>query len=196
MVQSAKHGYLFDDTPRGILEALLVTGGIVVALSAGPALFAALAAAGYVIRADDRIRRKKLQRSFQYLTRQHYVNKRTAGKMVHLELTAYGRTRITHYLNRRSLLAPVERPRAWDKKWRLIMFDISAEERSKRNAFRSLISRLGAVMFQKSVWIHPFDCSDQINLLRNFFKLSDEELRLVVAHSIGRDRAFREHFKV
>ncbi|OGG72563.1 CRISPR-associated endonuclease Cas2 [Candidatus Kaiserbacteria bacterium RIFCSPLOWO2_01_FULL_53_17] len=195
MVQKTTHkGYLFDDTPRGILEALAVVGGVTLALSVSPTLFVALAAIGYVFRAEDRSRRKKLQAAFQYLTRKRYVRRRTQGKKVVFELTKRGHAHIIHHLDRRSLAAPIERPATWDGRWRLILFDIPAEERTKRNAFRSFIRQIGAIMLQKSVWVYPFDCSERIDLLRRVFDLSHTELRLVIATSIGADASVRTHF--
>ena len=59
-----------------------------------------------------------------------------------------------------------------------------------------MIRRIGAVMLQKSVWVYPYDCSEHIALLRQFFDLPEEALRLVEAHSIGDDLALRKHFKL
>lgn len=188
---------MFDDTPMGILEALLVAGGISLALSTAPTLFVALASIGFVLKADDRARRRKLQQSFDYLKRHNYVAiKSFPHKMTGPALTDEGRERIRRVLMRRAFSLTPRRQEKWDGKWRLILFDISASERAKRNAFRTMIRRIGAVMLQKSVWVYPYDCSEQISLLRQFFDLPEDEMRLVVADSIGDDRALRKHFKV
>ena len=197
MVSNTQHkGSLFDDTPRGILEMLLVAGGIALALTVAPTALMALAGLGYVIKAEDRARNRKLRSAFAYLARQKYIQKRQHGKAVRVELTQKGRRRILWYIERRTLSTPVERPQVWDKKWRVILFDIPAGERTKRNAFRSFIRRQGAVMLQKSVWVHPFDCSEQVALLKEVFRLTDEQLRLIVTHSIGHDATLRKHFKI
>ena len=193
---SKNKGYLFDDTPRGILEALLVAGGIAIALSTAPTLFMALAGIGYIISAQDRARRKRVQRSFQYLNRCGYVTKRDRSNGFRIVLTPRGRVRALHYTKRRALNTSVPRPKVWDRKWRLILFDIPTGERAKRNAFRSFIRRQGAVMLQKSVWVHPFDCVEQIDLLKHIFDFSDVHLRLIVTDSIGIDAEFRRHFKL
>ncbi|MEK7132824.1 MAG: CRISPR-associated endonuclease Cas2 [Patescibacteria group bacterium] len=190
-------GVMFDDTPMGILEALFVAGGISIALSTAPALFVALASLGYVFKAEDRARRRKLQQSFDYLKRHKYVaiknsSQRTTGSVI----TNEGYKRLKRLLMRRALASPIERHKKWDGKWRLILFDIPASERAKRNAFRSLIRRIGAVMLQKSVWVYPYDCSEHISLLRQFFDLPEDALRLVEAGAIGDDRALRKHFKI
>ena len=188
---------MFDDTPMGILEALFVAGGISIALSTAPTLFVALASIGFALKADDRVQRRKIHSSFDYLKRHKYVatkafSKKTMGSV----LTDKGQKRIKRVLLRRALESPIERQKKWDGKWRLILFDILAEERAKRNTFRSMIRRIGAVMLQKSVWVYPYDCSEHIALLRQFFDLPEEALRFVEAHSVGDDLALRKHFKL
>ncbi len=189
-------GTMFDDTPMGILEMLLIGGGIVAGLSFAPALLAALGGLGYAMRSEDRQRFKKIQTSFSYLKQKGYVSvKQQARDEQAFVLTSKGRRR-AQLLFLRQRIAKMKRPPRWDRKWRMILFDIPAGERMKRNAFRSLIRRLGAVMLQKSVWIYPFDCSEEVILLREFFRLSERELRLVIANDIGTDRALRKHFKI
>ncbi|HWO07658.1 MAG TPA: hypothetical protein VNM40_03700 [Candidatus Paceibacterota bacterium] len=198
MVQKTKHPepMLFEDTPHGILEALFVAGGVAAALTLAPTLFIALAGVGFVFKAEDRDRKRKVQQSFQYLLRKGYVKKRSTKRGMRIEMTSHGRARARSLVARRILLRPMVRPDVWDGKWRIILFDIPTGETAKRNAFRSLIRRLGAIMLQKSVWIYPFDCSEQVGVLRDAFSLSDEELRLVVADSLGSDRVLRKRFSI
>ncbi|MBI2613044.1 hypothetical protein HYW59_04555 [Candidatus Kaiserbacteria bacterium] len=191
------HGSLFDDTPRGILEALLVAGGITVALSTSPVLLAALAGLGFVLKAEDKARKRKLSQYSSYVKGRKYITVRPIAKnRMRVDLTSLGRKKALDARARRLLAVPVERPKAWDHKWRLILFDIAAGEKHKRNAFRTFIKKIGAAMLQKSVWIHPFDCTEQIAILREFFNLSPDELQLVVAESIEYDRELRKHFKL
>ena len=196
MVSTTKHKKpLFEDTPRGILEALLLVGGMAVVLSAAPTIFLALTSIGFVLKEDKR-QKRKLSSSFQYLQQRKYIKRHYEKGEMSIELTKEGRKHIDQYLNRRRLSRPLEQPNIWDKKWRLILFDIPSGERTKRNAFRGLIRRLGAVMFQKSVWLYPYDCAEQISLLRDLFRFGPDELCLVVADSIGEDKKFRAHFRI
>lgn len=191
-----QRGELFDATPRGVLEALVIGGGIAAALAAGPTVFAVLAGAGFVFSADEKIVRRKVKSSVQYLRRRKYITLVKNKDGMRISATRKGEAIIKAHLARRDLLKPIERPARWDGKWRLVLFDIASDERTKRNAFRSMVRRLGAVMVQKSVWVHPFDCSEQIDLLRDAFTFSEKELRLVVADSIGDDRKYRMHFGI
>ncbi len=191
---------MFDDTPRGLLEALLIGGGLLATLTFAPSAIAVLAGIGYAMkgasRAEANRRKQKLSSSLQYLKRKNYVRVASTTRGVSIELTDKGRKRAAWMQKKRPLLQPIARPREWDAKWRVILFDISAEERAKRNAFRGFIRRLGAVMLQKSVWIYPFDCAEQVRLLREFFGLTDAELRVIVARDIGDDSSFRKIFKI
>jgi len=90
----------------------------------------------------------------------------------------------------------IKRPKKWDKKWRIIVFDISELKKLYRDAFRGKLKELGFYPLQKSVWICPFDCRDEIELLREFFGLKEKELRLIVAESIGNDKWLRKIFQI
>jgi hypothetical protein len=71
MVSKTNHhthsGYLLDDTPRGLLEMLLIGGGITVALSVAPTLLFALAGVGFMFKAEDRAKRRKVNLLFSTL---------------------------------------------------------------------------------------------------------------------------------
>src|SRR3989344_7150077 len=43
----------------------------------------------------------------------------------------------------------------WDGLWRLVVFDISEENRKLRDLLRRKLRSLGFAMFQKSVWVTP-----------------------------------------
>lgn len=188
-------GFLFDDTPRGILEALLVVGGSVAILSTAPTLLMALAGAGYALKAHEKNRKNAIHRSFQYLKRRKYVEVTEKGKRMSVTLTPEGKRMIEQYLYRRSF-SETKRPKSWDGKWRIMMFDISSDKRGKRDAFRGFIRRIGGVMLQKSVWAYPYDCTEEFALLKRVFEFSEEEIVLLVADSFPGDTALRKHFNL
>ncbi len=184
------------ETPSGLLLALLGIGGVVTLASISPVLLAPLIGVHAVIKANDRMRGQKLRNALGYLERQRYVTVDRTAQRKKIALTRNGLRRARQLAVRPSLEKPLPRPSTWDGLWRLIIFDIAAEERAKRNAFRHFIRKINAVMLQKSVWIYPFDCSERIDLLREFFGLSDAHLRLIVAQNIGDDSHLRRHFQL
>lgn len=90
----------------------------------------------------------------------------------------------------------IKRPDLWDGKWRLIVFDIAQLKKLHREAFRGKLKQLGFYQLQKSVWLYPFDCREEVDILRKFFSLSSQEMRLIIAENIGSDLEIRKVFGV
>lgn len=90
----------------------------------------------------------------------------------------------------------IKKPRKWDGKWRLVFFDISNLKRIYREAFRGKLKELGFYQLQKSVWVHAFNCQAEIELLKDFFALSDKELRFIITDNIGSDEDFKKFFRI
>ena len=90
----------------------------------------------------------------------------------------------------------IKRPQRWDRKWRIVIFDIAELKKLYREAFRGKLKELGFRPLQKSVWIHPFNCRDEIELLRDFFGLTEKEMRLILAEDIGKTDELKKIFKL
>ena len=90
----------------------------------------------------------------------------------------------------------IKKPKKWDKKWRIVIFDIAQLKKTYREAFRGKLKELGFYPLQKSVWVYPFDCQAETELLKDFFGLSDQEMRLIVADNISKDDQLRKSFKL
>lgn len=77
----------------------------------------------------------------------------------------------------------IARPKSWDKKWRIIVSDIPEKRRRVRDALREHLRKLGCYELQKSVFIHPFDCRDEIDFLIEFYQVRPFA-RFIVAEDI------------
>jgi len=65
----------------------------------------------------------------------------------------------------------LSQPSRWDGKWRLVIFDIPESKRNARDALRKKLEQLEFYQCQKSGWIHPFPCLEEIEFLKNFFNI-------------------------
>lgn len=63
----------------------------------------------------------------------------------------------------------IKKPSHWDGKWRVVFFDIPEKRRRTRDMIRCKLKELEFYEYQKSVFIHPFPCLDEINFLIEFF---------------------------
>jgi len=115
------------------------------------------------------------------------------GHQIYISLTEKGR-KLASWLQIDDL--KIKRPKKWDGKWRLAIFDISQLKKIYREAFRGKLKELGFYPLQKSVWIYPFDCRDEIELLKDFFGLNEKEVRLLICENIGKDDWLKKHFKI
>jgi DNA-binding transcriptional regulator PaaX len=87
----------------------------------------------------------------------------------------------------------IPKPRRWDKKWRILMFDIPEKRKSTREQVRRTLAQIGFVHLQDSVWVCPYDCEDIITLLKADFKIGKEML-YVIADSIEGDFILKRVF--
>ena len=81
----------------------------------------------------------------------------------------------------------IRRPKKWDEKWRILIFDISEKHKLKREVLRGKIKQLGMYKLQDSVWVYPYEFKKEMDVLRNFFKISQDELKIITATDIEND---------
>jgi CRISPR-associated endonuclease Cas2 len=58
-------------------------------------------------------------------------------------------------------LAAIKKPQVWDRKWRLIIFDIPEDARWQRNRLRKLLKQHQFYKLQASVYINPYSLNRQ-----------------------------------
>jgi DNA-binding transcriptional regulator PaaX len=136
---------------------------------------------------------KKITDTFANLKRQGFIEIERRGPQIYIRLTQEGRKKAGMF---QIDSLKIKRQKKWDKKWRLVIFDIAQIRRIHREALRGKLKELRFYCLQKSVWVHPFDCEAEIELLKDFFGLSEKELRLIIAANIGNDDELKKHFSL
>ena len=107
-----------------------------------------------------------------------------------LRLTTKGKAQLSRL---RLLNYKLKKPKYWDKKWRVLIFDIPERRKVTRNRVRAVLSRLGFERLQDSVWVYPYDCEDVLTLFKADFRVGKDMLYMVV-DSIEHDGHLRSHF--
>ena len=87
----------------------------------------------------------------------------------------------------------MKKPRRWDGRWRVVLFDIPERRRGVRNRLRLFMSEYGFVRLQDSAWIYPYDCEDLIALAKANFRIGVDVLYMIV-EQLERDAHLRKHF--
>lgn len=136
--------------------------------------------------------RQGVKRSLSRLIKHGYITIEGSAGKKHVRLTPKGE-RYAALLGEGKLMP--KKPRRWDKKWRMLIFDIPEGRRKTRDYIRSTLVRLGFYRLQDSVWVHPYDCEDLIILLKADFHIGKDVL-YIVADVIEYDLPLKKHFNV
>ncbi len=114
------------------------------------------------------------------------------GDKIKVVLTESGKNKVLHYklddLN-------IKKPKNWNGKWHLIAFDIPEKYKSARNALADKMRELGLIPFQKSLWIYPFSCKDEIDFVAEVFNVG-KYVHYMVVESITNDKLLQQKFRV
>jgi DNA-binding transcriptional regulator PaaX len=110
---------------------------------------------------------------------------------IRMELTKRGQKRALQYKLEQ---LEIKKPRHWDKKWRLAIFDIPEKIKGSRDAFRNSLKDLGFLQIQKSVWVHPFPCENEVDFASQLFGV--EEFVFLALATINSDRILRDWFSL
>lgn len=86
-----------------------------------------------------------------------------------------------------------EKPRKWDRRYRLVIFDIPEKRRKTRSLLRHHMSEVGFLRVQDSVWLYPYKCEEFITLLKANLHIGKAVLYAVV-EEIENDKWIRAHF--
>jgi len=105
-------------------------------------------------------------------------------------ITKKGKTRLLEY----DLLDMKLREKP-DGKWRIIIYDVAELGKQQRDAFRGMLKRLKFLQIQKSVYITPFPCYEEIEYIRQRFGLSSE-VKMIVATGLEETEAYNAYFGI
>lgn len=84
-------------------------------------------------------------------------------------------------------------PKRWDKRWRVVVFDIPEKRRKSRDQMRATLQSIGFEQLQRSVWVYPYDCEDWVVLWKADFSIGAELLYMIV-ESIEGEHLIKQKF--
>lgn len=83
--------------------------------------------------------------------------------------------------------------RKWDGKWRIVIYDIAKFKKNQVSAFRNILKYINFFQLQKSVYLTPYQCDEQILYLREYFGIGEEVL-ILRADKIENEDLYRQYF--
>ena len=59
----------------------------------------------------------------------------------------------------------IKKPEKWNGTWHLVSYDIPNISKKKRDWFRGTLENLGFKKVQESLWVHPYECKEEIAVI-------------------------------
>mgnify|MGYP001617368892 CR=1 FL=1 len=113
---------------------------------------------------------------------------------IKITLSHLGKTVIRHYKLEEM---EIQKPRIWDRQWRLVMYDIPHKQRLASNALREKLKRLGLYQLQKSIWVSPYPCLAELEFLCAVFEINmDEYIYYFEVTKIPREKELKKFFSL
>lgn len=167
--------FLYEDdsfkvTASKFLLGLLAMGPILIAGAAMPGL---LSSAGKV-KKSKKYSKSQFQNAYRNLKNRKLIEiVEEKNDKFRVRLTKEGKEKIKEFCFE---TLKIEKPGKWDGKWRILIFDIPSKPKiynNAREALRRKIKELGFHQLQKSVWVHPYPCEDEILLIAEIYRVQN-----------------------
>jgi DNA-binding transcriptional regulator PaaX len=114
----------------------------------------------------DQARLRRLVREFYYERLVDFKEEKD-GK-IKVVITEAGKKNILRYkMDEMEIKIPLN----WDGYWRIVMFDIPERRKFARDALRRKLKELGFKELQKSVFIFPYPCRNEIDFIVEVFDI-------------------------
>lgn len=133
--------------------------------------------------------RRRLKAEIKRLQRTGVIEETAEEGEVLFRLTDRGKEKVMKY----KLEALSLQPGKWDGKWRLVVYDIPKGKKNQADAFRRLLKKLELLQLQKSVYLTPYPCKNEIEFLKTFYDIEDHVTLLTVS-GIEHEASYRSYF--
>ena len=124
--------------------------------------------------------------------RGHVVFEERDGRK-YARITGEGRKALALQQAKAALQAQTKR--RWDKRYRVVIFDIPEKKKVLRDHLRRMMRESGFLQVQQSVWLYPHDCEDLVALIKADLHIGKDVVYMIV-EKIERDGWIRQHFSL
>jgi DNA-binding transcriptional regulator PaaX len=155
----------YKDIGKTIL-LVLAASGFVITLAAFPGIAYALKALKK--KEFENYPVYRINQAMKRMIKQQLIRIEEVEDKVNITILDKGKKRFYDY----SLSKLKLKKGSWDQKWRVVVFDIPEEKRIARDLLRAKMKELGFYILQKSVWVTPWPCRDEIDFIKHFYEVA------------------------
>ncbi len=153
--------------PKAQKILILLQAGITISLTTRPDV--AVNVIKGVFKDLEKIDHRTLNNAIANLYRSKLIDyKENPDKTVTLNLTDNGKIKALQYNPDAISIKKMDK---WDGMWRLVMFDIPERFKKGRNALSLKLKQMGFYPMQKSAFISPYECKNEVDFVVELFNL-------------------------
>ncbi len=188
--------FLYSDSKSAtatkfLLMTLAVSGAVFVGALA-PAIISLTSNS----KQSKRFSKKQIQNTFSLLKQRKLIEiiREKKGKTT-VKLTNKGQARIRDFCFEE---LRISKAKHWDKKWRILIYDIPTKPKiynKAREALRDKIKEIGFVQLQKSVWVCPYECEDEILFLAESYYVT-KYIEILTVEKMLHEEQLKRKFKL
>lgn len=189
-IEDFLHSNTIPAVATKLVLGILGMGAIVFVGALAPNIFSATK---HYSRRPEKYSKRQIQKAVYELQRSKLIKilKEKNGKTT-VKLTNKGSKRIREFmLDKITISKPVK----WDGKWRVVIFDIPVKLNSAREALRQKIKKLGFFQLQKSTWIFPYECEDEILFIAETYNV-ERHIEILTVERLFHEKQLRHKFKL
>jgi len=141
----------------------------------------------------NKINKRSLRESVRKLYKSDLINyKEKKDGTVTVLLNENGEKRILeHSLDKLF----IKKPKKWDGYWRIVIFDIPEYKKQARDSLTFKLKQLGLYKLQKSVYVFPYNCKDEVNFISEVFEVKPY-VRFIIANYLDVALDLKREFKL
>lgn len=173
---------------KRIIISLLAAGGFLAAALVVPNAVQALK---LLIPKAKRRREYYIKSKVGQLIERGLIEVKRAQGQSFLRLTVRGKSELLKYQSPERY--PRREKKKWDRRWRIVIFDIHEYNRRTRDNLRRELVQFGFRRLQHSVWVTPVECEEFILLLKASLKLGKSVIYFETDKFAG-EQMWREQF--
>lgn len=177
-------------TSKDLTKIILILVGAVILV---PTL-AVMPGLGYAIRPLLKAKGyypSRIDNTLKRLHKQKLISISDQDGKIKIELTEDGKRKVLAYKLEEMQLKRDK----WDKWWRVVIFDIPEKKKPARDFLRKKMTELGFYMLQKSVFVTPWECRDEIDFIKHYYDVGSC-VTLIKAKTFDQEDLVKNYFEL
>lgn len=160
----------------------------------GTGITALIEGLGYLMSSvkNHQKKREKILRSLKNLEKNEIIELVEKDDKVIIYLKDVNNAKVIEY-SIESLLKYKQQKKQWNGKWFLVFFDVPEIQRNKRDYLRKFLKRLGFYQYQKSVYLFPYECEKEVELIKKIVE-GAKYMKYIIAEKIEDENSAKKYF--